>query len=266
MSRRIKILLSTAIAIIIGLMNYFSVQYFVQRGINPVEVAYTKVEIPPNTKITKEMVVTRTVPNDGVPPNAIKNPKSIIGKYTVNGYGLAENSLLYKKNVLAANEMPNSAVLKLNKGEYSFPLLVDLETSMGNSILPETRVDLFFRGEIEVQEMVDGKEKTVKKPIYGNLAQNVRVTSVKSTDATNVFSEEDLTGQKENGEARPVAKIYTFAVNSELNEILNKASLLGEIRPVAKGETDEEMKKGEIDMIKWIDEQSVKYNKKEEKK
>ena len=264
MSRRIKILISTLIAIIIGLSNYFSVQFFVKKGIDPVEVAYTKVEIPPNTQITKDMVITRTVPNDGVPPNAIKNKKDVINKYTVNGYGLADNSLLYKKNILSADEMPNSAVLKLKKGEYSFPLLVDLETSMGNSILPETRVDLFFRGEIETLEVVDGKEKTVNKPIYGKIASNVRVTSVKSTDATNVFSEEDFKGKEENGEARPVAKIYTFAVNDEMNDILNKAALLGEIRPVAKGETTETLKEGNIDMIQWIKDHSIQTSKKEE--
>ncbi len=50
-----------------------------------------------------------------------------------------------KNKVVKKEELPDSAILNLKDGEVAFPLLVDLETSSGNSIIPNTYVDLYFK-------------------------------------------------------------------------------------------------------------------------
>jgi pilus assembly protein CpaB len=261
LKRQKKIILATGLGIVLLFGNYFGVQYFINKGIDPVEVVYSSKEIPPGTKITEDMLQTRTVPRTALPPNALLKKEDIVGKYAAHGYGISKNSLFYKENVLTEDEMPNSSVLKLEKGEVAFPLLVDLETSLGNSILPDQKVDLAFRGEVEIAEEKNGIREVRKKPIYGIIAKNVRVTSVKDTEASNVFSENEKENENNNvlnkdDKKRPLAKIYTFAVNEEINELLNKASLLGEIRPVAKGEATGEMTLSQDEIIAWIEENS----------
>lgn len=262
MKKSKKIAFSAGIALAIGVINYTGIHYYINSKVDPVTVAYAKDDIPPNTKITKEMVIERSVPSSSLPPEAMVAPSSVIGKYTANNFGISKHSLFYKGKVMAAEKMPNSSVLKLKSGELAFPLLVDLETSLGNSILPDTKVDLFFRGKVETVQKVNGSTITVEKPIYGRIAKGVRVTSVKDTDATNVFSD---TKKKQNGGfASPttgegktaLAKIYTFAVDEQINEVLNKATLLGEIRPVATGSEELDTTISDDDIVSWIEGQS----------
>lgn len=259
--------LGMAIVIAAGTAGY--IKYSINSGINPQQVYYTKVDIPPRTKITKDMVQARTVPNDAIPPNAVTNMNDIVGKYTVNEYGVSENSFLFKDKIVKKEDLPDAAILNLKENEVAFPLLVDIETSSGNSIIPNSYVDLYFKG--MVQE-TDANGNTVEKPVFGRVAQHVRVTSVKDSNAANVFDsqgvkvdgsyEENLTNE---AKQRPMAKIYTFAVSEEENEVLNKGALIGKIIPVASGDAykqDVDVE-NEDKIVKWIKSQSYDYKLKE---
>jgi pilus assembly protein CpaB len=236
--------------IVVG-WNTWGVNFMVNKEVSPVEVYFTKTDIPAGVQITDDMVNVRKVPAAALPPNAITKKEDIVGKYTLYGYGLPVNSYFYKDKVLSKNEMPNASVLKLKNGEFAFPLLVDLETSLGNGIVPDTKVDLAFRGVI-----TDPKTQE-KKPIYGIIAENVRVTSVKDSKADPVFGDEK--SKQKDQQNPPLTKLYTFAVDSELNEILNKAMLLGDVRPVAKGAKDGKLTTLTTkETVKWIEDQS--YN------
>ena len=106
-----------------------------------------------------------------------------------------------------------------------------------------------------------------EKPIFGRVAKHVRVTSVKDSNATNVFDpksvevdgsyKDNLNNEAKN---RPLAKIYTFAVSDEENQLLNKGALIGEIIPVASGESyNANVERTNDDLItKWIQDQSYK--------
>ncbi|CUB12516.1 hypothetical protein OCB16_24125 [Bacillus cereus] len=235
--------------------------YRINSAINPTKVYYSKVDIPPRTKITKDMLQERVIPGDAIAPNAITNVKDLEGKYTVNGFGVSKNSLLYKDKVVPKDELPDAAILNLKKNEVAFPLLVDIETSSGNSIIPDSYVDLYFKGTVK------NETDHTEKPIFGRVAKHVRVTSVKDSNATNVFDpksvevdgsyKDNLNNEAKN---RPLAKIYTFAVSDEENQLLNKGALIGEIIPVASGESyNANVERTNDDLItKWIQDQSYK--------
>jgi len=232
--------------------NTLGVNYMVNKEINPVKVYFSANEIPEGTEITEKMLNYVEVPAAAIPPNVITSEDEIVGKYVKYGYTIPVNSYFFSDVVLTENDMPNSSVLKLNEGEYAFPLIVDLETSLGNGIVPDTRVDLAFR--TTVYNPVTDKEE----PLVGIIAENVRVTSVKDNNAESVFSKD---GNGKEQKAQTLTKLYTFAVDAELNELLNKAILLGGVRPIAKGETsDSETTMSMNEVITWIENNSYKVD------
>lgn len=234
MNRSTKIITVVSLATVVGFGFSFGTQWEVDRQIAPVEAYFTTGEIAAGTEITEDMLSPRSITSKAIPPNAILDKGEIIGKIVKNGYTVPPNSYFYSEVLSTENDMPNSSVLKLKEGEYAFPLLVDLETSLGNGILPDSKVDLAFRTTIDNG---NGEEKVV----YGVFATDVRVTSVKDSNAIAVFKDEAGSNVTSNNEKKSesMSKLYTFAVSEELNDLLSKADKLGEIRPVAKGQTNE---------------------------
>lgn len=219
------------LSLVFGIVFY--TKFRIDAEVNAIPVVYTTKEIPARTEITEDMVSVRNVPSDGVPPNAVTDPEKVIGKWTVSGFGIPKNSMMYDEKILSKEQLPDSAILNLKENEVAFPLLVDLETSLGNSIIPNANVDLYFRSK---------KDNTKDEPVmYGRLGANVRVVAVKDAQASNVFQNEGKQdeSQREGSEVNTepsLASIYIFAVPSELNEILNKAKLIGDVVPVATSE------------------------------
>jgi pilus assembly protein CpaB len=226
----------------------------IKAEVNETQVIVTKVDIPPRTEITKDMLTTITVPMQGIPTNAFKAEKDIVGKWTVAGYGISSNSFIYEEKVVNKSELPDAGILALNEDEVAFPLLVDLETSLGNSIIPNSSVDLYFRS------LIDDEEDSKTKAMYGKLASQVRVVAVKDSDASNVFDPEGYNqGKKQqntNSQQNSLAKIYIFAIPKELNDLINQAKLLGDIVPIATSESykeDKDTTSEQNEIIKYVE-------------
>ena len=239
-----------------GIVMY--TQVTIDAEVNEKTVIVTKVDIPPRTQITEDMLSTHSVPSRAIPLNAITDPDEIVGKWTVSGYGISKNSFVYEDKIVEQKDLPDAGLLELKEGEVAVPLLVDLETSLGNSIIPNTNVDLYFRNVI-----YDGKEQ---KALLGPLASNIRVVAVKDSQASNVFDIEGGLSQEgkpkdiTKSESTTLAKIYIFAVPTELGELINKGKLLGEVFPVATGQTYEtglEVTSTENEVVDYI--QQVSY-------
>lgn len=229
--KRIMALLTVA-ALIVVMLVYMNTS--IKAKVNLQEVVVTKKEIPPRTEITEDMLTTISVSNQGIPTNAIRKKSDMIGKWTVSGFGIPTNSFIYTDKIVEKSELPDAGILDLKKGEVAFPLLVDLETSLGNSIIPDTKVDLYFRS------VVNAGDKD--QAVYGKLASQVRVVAVKDADASNVFDAEGnskdpkVQGAVETSQ-KNLAKIYIFAIPESMNELIGKGKLLGEIIPIATDRT-----------------------------
>lgn len=250
-------------ALVLSIFAYTT--FTIDAEIDETNIVVTKEEIPPRTEITKEMIQVITVPSRGIPKGTIKKEEDVLGKWTVAGYGISSNSFIYDDKVVYKSELPDSGILNLKENEVAIPLLVDLETSLGNSIIPNTTVDLYFRA------ISSDDEKSKEKAIYGKMASQVRVVAVKDADASNVFDPEGYqqgVEQKDKDKQQPsLAKIYIFAVPEDLNVVLNKAKLLGEVVPVATGKSyveDAETVLDENEVIRYI--QSATYEDEEGKK
>lgn len=226
--------------------------------VNETTVYVAKGDIPPRTEITKDMVVPHTMPSRGVPTNAITNPKEIIGKWTVAGYGISSTGYFYTDKIVDQNQLPDAGLLDLNEDEIAIPLLVDLETSLGNSIVPDTKIDLYFRDVLN--------DANVPKVLFGSLASNVRVVAVKNAQASNVFDAEGNHSSQSYDATKPesktMAKIYIFAVPKELSDLIYKAKELGEVIPVVTGQSynmDAEVTATENEVVTYIEQATFTY-------
>lgn len=233
-------------------------KWTVKKEIDLQTVVYTVKDIPQGTQITKDMVREYQVPGRTIPPNAVRSVKEVIGKYTAPGFGLSTNSLVFKDKLLDKSQLPNIATLDLKENEETFSLLVDIEGSLGNSILPGDHVNLIFR--TMVTETGNGGQ-IIKKPVYGTIAANVRVTAAKDANASDVFNGNEFTQNNDDVQQkkRPLTKLYVFAVTPEQNEILNKAKMLGEVLPIVSKyhPEDGETELGQQEVINWINTHSV---------
>lgn len=245
-----------AVVFLAGLIAYQ--KWAIAKEIDFQKAVYTKSEIPPRTLITEDMVAEYEVSGKSIPPNAALQLDEVVGKYTADGFGIVSNSIVLKDKLVLKEDLPDAGILDLNKNEEAFPLLVDLETSLGNSIMPKTHVDLYFRSSVKVAE----GDQVTEKPVFGKIASHVRVTAAKDTQATNVFNEQGSNPNNNDAQKRALTKLYIFAVSPDQNKLLNKGKLLGEIIPVATGMAYEDKAKAtemeEEELIKWIEEHTYR--------
>lgn len=250
----------SVIVLICAVVMYTNIK--IKAEVNLVNVIYTAKDIPAGTKITKDMLQVRKVPNQSVPPNAYYQKQDIEGKWTVSGYGIPANSFVYKDKVVSSKQLPDAGNRSLKSNEVTFPLLVDIESSLGNSIMPNSYVDLYFKGTTG-GDLTSGAKSN---PIYGEVVSHVRVVSVKDADAANVFDAEDYTKQDSvntnaGDKKYPMTKIYLFAVDKKVNQVLNEAKMLGQVVPVASGQsytdvTNDRDSEQKNDVVNWIKSQS----------
>ncbi|PGL80763.1 Flp pilus assembly protein CpaB [Bacillus thuringiensis] len=225
-----------AAATVAGIYGYN--HFAVENAVKPTKIVVAAKDIPAHTEIKEDMLVERTLPGDGIPPNALRvSKKEVIGKWTNDGQPITENSYLFKNKVVKKEELPDSVILNLKDGEVAFPLLVDLETSSGNSIIPNTYVDLYFK-----QIVKDGDNEKV---VFGGLFQRVRVTAAKDSNTEDAFVlEKKESKEEQEGKQKPkVTRLYTLAVSPEQLQYLNRAKTLGDVIPVAVGQKVEQTEK-----------------------
>ncbi|MDA6130868.1 SAF domain-containing protein, partial [Escherichia coli] len=77
--------LVTVLALILIIFTY--TKFTISAEIDEKEIVVTKVDIPPRTLITEDMLETIVVPSRGIPNNTLINAEEVIGQYTVAGYG-----------------------------------------------------------------------------------------------------------------------------------------------------------------------------------
>ena len=243
--------LALVVAVIAVIAVYFYTETTIQTEVAPTNVVVAMVDIPPHTEITKDMVIVREIPGKSLPtdnPYASKL-EDVVGKYTVEGYGISSKGFVNGKKIVKKEELPDSGLLELKEGEYAFSTSVDLETSHGNTIRPGTKVDLYVSASFNMKNLSadmiksqgwENSEEFMDDNVYyfGRIAVEARVIEVKDSKGNKVFTADDYTekadGTKVNTK-KSQAKLYTLAVDLEDLQLLNKASLFGEIIPVVSG-------------------------------
>lgn len=252
--RRVLALIVAAIAVV---AVYFYTNSAIETEVNPTRVVVAKQDIPPHSEIQEHMVAEVEVPRKAL---GQENPYAssaadVIGKWTVEGYGIPANGFINTKKILPKELLPDSGLLELKDGEYAFSTQVDLKTSHGNTIKPGTKVDLYLAARFNIkdlsEEMIasqgwDKGQTFMDDNVYyfGRVATDARVIEVKDSRGNKVFTPEQYTedpADQGGKKKQEVARLYTVALDLDQLQLVNKASLFGEIIPIVSGTSYNEL-------------------------
>lgn len=156
---------------------YFAYNYRINQQVQLVTVPYANQEIPPKTLITEEMVSRMEVPTAFL-TNAsyYVNVGDIVGKYSNINSTIPQGSIFYDGMVTEENELPDALLKDIEEGYILTQIPVNFETTYGNSIMPDNKIDMYFRANDD-----DGKA------MFGQFVEDVKVLAVRDASGNDVF-------------------------------------------------------------------------------
>jgi len=219
-----RILLASVLAVGVILLLYGATEFKVKAEIKPTEVIVAKVDIPPHTEITEDMLNTSVVvPREGIPPNAILDQEEIIGKYTQVDYGIPKNGYFYQGKVVTQEELLDAERMKLKDGQRLWTVKADIVESHAGNLVPGVLVDVWFTG----------KDPDSKKVINGKLFEDVLVVGAKDRQAQDIVKMNTTSSDEEENDSSTRKDLYASVIQLALSDeqigIIQKASQIGEL-------------------------------------
>ena len=146
-----------------------------------------------------------------VSSNVVTNRALLDGMYTKVNVTIPEGSVFYSEWLDVENNIPGNWIEQLDHeaGELGYYMSVDIESTLGNSVLPDTYIDIYMKATND-----DG---TV---MFGKLLKNIRVLVVHDAGGNNVFS-----GMQSSAEPAKIG----FAVNPDMYALLHKVEYLNDV-------------------------------------
>lgn len=208
---------------------FFGYRYQINKSVNPISgIPVASETIQPRTKITSDMVSTISVAPIVLQSNVYRTSAAVIGKYSNYNTVIPEGSLFYTEALTTEDELPDSALVQLEKGQVAYNFPVTTTSTYGNSIYPGNKIDIYMKA--------INAEGTL---MVGKLIENVKVLAVKDSQGRHVF---------ENSETTRTPAFLIFGLEPELNILLRKASYMSsfsvELFPVPHGVNGEEEAEG----------------------
>ena len=216
------------ILIVLGIL-YFTYTSTINKAVTPISIPVAATDIQPRTLITDDMVTTMSVPAVAIKENVLRSKDDIVGNYSNYNTLIPEGSMFFTSVVIAEDKLPNYAVIKVEEGEIPYYFPVNMSTTYGNSIMPNSYIDIYMKAENEAGVVMVGK-----------LVENIKVLAVKDSSGKNVF--------ENTSEDRTPASLI-FGVEPKINILLKKAEYIDqfsvELFPVPHGGTIEKQE-GEV--------------------
>ncbi len=196
------------------LILFFGYRYQIKKQVDPINgIPVAASTIQPRTKITEDMVETISVaPIVLQKGSIIRNKAAVVGKFSNYNTVIPKGSMFYNDTVVNESELPDSALVNVADGEVPYNFPVTLDSTYGNSIMPNSYIDIYMKA-----TRADGKL------MVGKLLENVKVLAVKDSSGRHVFENSD--------EARTPAYLI-FGVKPDIHILLRKASYMGSFSTV----------------------------------
>ena len=197
----------TIIMTILGiLILYLGYTWRVNVATSPVSIPVAKVNIDQRTKITSDMITYIDVPNTMVGKNVIKSRMLITGMYTNYNVVIPKGSPFYSDNGVLVAEIPDNVFSALKKDQIPFNFKVSLDDTYGNSIFPDSIVDIYMKA-------TDSESRVM----VGKFISDVRVLAVKDEYGNDVF---------ESAFEVKIPNTILFGLDKDLHLLMRKASYL----------------------------------------
>ena len=195
------------VLVILGIL-YYGYSSSIKQKTDPVSIPVASKKLNPKTKITGEDIEYIQVANSMVSENVIKFSGAIIGKYTNINVTVPKGSMFYNEMIVEENKIPGNWIEGLNyeKGELGYYMDVTIESTLGNSVLPGTYIDIYMRATDENGTIM-----------FGKLMKNIKVLVVHDGSGKDIFNDmENVSSPSKIG----------FAVTQDMYILLKKAEYL----------------------------------------
>lgn len=165
------------VLVILGIL-YYGYSKSIKDQTNPVSVPVAAQTIYERTKITDEYITYKQVANSMLDENAITTYNLIKDKYTNVGVTIPEGSVFYKEWLIDGEQLSGNWIESLDYegGELGYYMSVNVESTLGNSVLPNTFIDVYMK--------TTDENGTV---MFGKLLKNIKVLVVHDSTGKNVF-------------------------------------------------------------------------------
>ncbi|MBQ2946888.1 MAG: hypothetical protein IJE04_03460 [Bacilli bacterium] len=203
-----KNVVTVILVIVILVVLYFGYSGSIKQQTNPVSMPTAAKKINPKTKITSELIVYKQIASSMIDENAVRNTSLILNKYTNVNVTIPKGSLFYQEWLVDAENLPGNWIEELDyeAGELGYYMDVNVESTLGNNVLPNTYIDIYMKANDE--------NGTV---MFGKLMKNIKVLVLHDSNGNNVF------GGTDNVE---LPSKIGFAVSQDMYILLKKAEYL----------------------------------------
>lgn len=203
-----KNVVTIILVLVILVVLYFGYSGSIKKQTNPVNMPTAATTIVPKTKITSEHIAYKQIASSMIDENAIRNISLILNKYTNINVTIPKGSLFYQEWLVDEDKLPGNWIEQLDHkaGELGYYMSVNVESTLGNNVLPDTYIDIYMRATDENGTIM-----------FGKLMKNVKVLVVHDGSGNNIFDDTQSIGSP--------SKIG-FAVSQDYYMLLKKAEFL----------------------------------------
>ena len=216
-NKNVVTVLGVVVVLIILFVGYTS---SIKKETNPLQIPVANKKIGPQTQITSEDVSYVEVASRMVGQDVIRTSAQIVGKYTNVNVTIPKGSVFYTDWITEKENVPGNWIEQLDyeAGELGYYMSVNIENTLGNSVLPNTYIDIYMKANDE-----NGTT------MFGKLMKNIKVLVVHDGNGKNIFRDSTNVGTP--------SKIG-FAVSQDLYILLKKAEYLNiDLVLVPRGKT-----------------------------
>ena len=194
------------VLVVLGIL-YWGYSSTIKKATNPVSIPVAAKTIEPRTQITNSDIRYKNVAASMVDDNVIRYSNNIIGMYTNLNVTVPEGSPFYSAWLVKGDDLPGNWIEQLNyeKEELGYYMSVSVASTLGNSVVPGSYIDIYMTATDETGTMM-----------FGKLIDNVKILVVHDGSGNNVFKA---------GQVSSPSKIG-FGVSKDMYILLKKAEYL----------------------------------------
>lgn len=211
---------------ILGVIAILALLYYgyskqIKSSVSPLTVPVASQTIPARTLIVDDYITLIEVPSIAVTNNVYTSRAAVLGKYSNVNTVIPAGSMFYKEAVVSENDFRDSIFDDMEEGKIPYLFKVNMETTFGNSIYPNSKVDVYMKA-------IDESGKI----IVGKLLEDVMVYAVRDNAGNDVFA--DTTNVL-------IPNYFVFGVDEDIHLLLRKANYITsnsiELFPIPHGRT-----------------------------
>ena len=194
--------------IVVLVILFFGYTSSIKKQTQPISVPVAAKKINAETQITSEDIRYVEIAGSMVGEGVITSSLALIGKYTNINVTVPEGSVFYDSWIVDEQDIPGNWIERLDydAGELGYYMSVNVENTLGNSVKPNTYIDIYMKAQDE-----NGTT------MFGKLLKNIKVLVVHDASGNDVFNDAENIGNP--------SKIG-FAVSQDLYILLKKAEFL----------------------------------------